>query len=205
MIAMNRELSVETQGMAPEELVGTVSRLLLDAGRSLGTDLFAAKKLIDQASALLDWRHEACPSAVEVDPGRAQALTPWQVKRLVAFVTFNLSSRIKNADMSAAVGLSSSYFVVAFKKSFGLTPCAYVLQRRVQRAKELILSTDESLAQIALICGFHDQAGLSRLFKREAGLAPMQWRRSRGECAAALRAGFVDLRSSTAQPAALAV
>lgn len=187
MIATNFEASTAmAHALAADELLGMVTRLLSDAGDTLGTDPFAAKTLIDQAAALLDKRQETERSPVRVDPMRSQALAPWQIRGVVTYVTLNLASPIRNADLAAVARLSNRYFTKVFKDSFALTPCAYVMQRRVQRAKELMRSTDEILAQIALICGFADQAHFSKVFKREAGVSPMQWRRTRRDCAAAM-------------------
>ncbi len=73
--------------------------------------------------------------------------------------------------------MSTSYFSKAFKGSFGKTVQDYLHQRRVERAQELMLSTDNMLSQIALDCGFCDQAHLSRMFQRSVGVSPARWRR----------------------------
>lgn len=189
MISTNFEASNGlAHGLAADGLLGTVTRLLSDAGDTLGTNPFAAKTLIDQAAALLDTCQEPDRSLVRVDPMQSQALAPWQIKGVVTYVTLNLASPIRNADLAAVARLSKGYFTKAFKDSFALTPRAYVVQRRVQRAKELLRSTDEMLAQIALICGFGDQAHFSNVFKREAGMTPMRWRRTRASAPPPYRA-----------------
>src|SRR5262249_41618803 len=73
--------------------------------------------------------------------------------------------------------LSVSYFGRAFKVTFSDTPRAYLIQLRLERAKDLMLSTQEPLSQIALACGFADQAHLSRAFRRVMGETPAAWRR----------------------------
>ncbi len=171
-----------------DELIGAISRLLVSAETSLGTDLFAAKTLIDQASALIGWRAEMKVDAIAVE-AQQHALAPWQVKRLTSFVTINVASAIRNADLAAAVGLSQSHLLKAFKQSFGVTPQAYVAQRRVEHAKHLMVSTEQPLAQIALACGLADQAHFSTLFRRVTGVTPARWRRVYGECSEGFRNG----------------
>jgi len=80
--------------------------------------------------------------------------------------------------MARVAARSVCYFSRAFKVSFGETPHAYVMRRRVRRAQELMLNSDEPLSHIALACGFADQAHLSRLFRREVGATPSAWRRA---------------------------
>lgn len=177
MDMLDRGLADFSSPLAAGDLIGAISRLLVNAEMSLETDLFAAKSLIDQAAALIDWRTElhANPAPIEA---RAHALAPWQEKRLANYVTIKLASGIRNADLAAEVRLSPSHLIKAFKGSFGLTPQAYVAQCRVQYAKKLMLSTGEPLAQIALACGFADQAHFSTYFRRVTGNTPAQWRRT---------------------------
>ena len=191
MDMLDRGLADFSSSLAADDLIGAISRLLVNAETSLETDLFAAKSLIDQASALIDWRTElhANPAPIEA---RAHALAPWQEKRLAHYVTIKLASAIRNADLAAAVGLSPSHLIKAFKKSFGVTPQAYVAQCRVQHAKKLMLSTDQPLAQIALACGLADQAHFSTYFRRVTGVTPAQWRRTYGECSEGLRNGQIS-------------
>ncbi|THK35807.1 AraC family transcriptional regulator [Ensifer sp. MPMI2T] len=76
-----------------------------------------------------------------------------------------------------ATRLSVSHFSRAFRDSFQETPYAYVLRCRVARSKEMMATTNEPLAQIALSCGMADQAHFSRLFRRLTGESPSHWRR----------------------------
>jgi len=75
------------------------------------------------------------------------------------------------------VRLSAGHFCRAFKRSLGVAPVAYIAGRRVACAQHLMLATDEPLSQIALACGFYDQAHLTRVFRRYAGTSPHDWRR----------------------------
>ncbi|WP_372395663.1 AraC family transcriptional regulator [Azospirillum sp. HJ39] len=81
--------------------------------------------------------------------------------------------------MAAAAKLNCGYFCQAFKDSFGSPPHAYIVRRRVERAKTLLEGTDMALSQVALDCGFSDQSHFSRIFRRIAGENPRLWRHKR--------------------------
>jgi len=81
-------------------------------------------------------------------------------------------------DLANVVALSKSHFSRAFKLSLGLSPMEYVVVRRVERAKAMISSTRERLAEVALACGFADQAHFNRRFRDLIGMSPGRWRRS---------------------------
>jgi AraC family transcriptional regulator len=83
----------------------------------------------------------------------------------------------RNQDLAELVGLSISHFGRRFKASFGVSPHGYLLRARVERAKTLMRSKDVPLCQIALDCGFCDQAHMSRLFRAVVGSPPNRWRR----------------------------
>jgi AraC family transcriptional regulator len=94
-------------------------------------------------------------------------------------------------DLARLVRLSVSHFARAFKYTFGYSPHAFLMRRRMERAQGLMLKSSVPLAQIALECGLSDQAHLSRLFLQFTGESPASWRRARvtgsGERDAALR------------------
>lgn len=105
-------------------------------------------------------------------------LLPWQVKRIGQFIDANLDKPLSAEQLSAEVRLGPDYFQRAFKKSFGVSPHTFLVQRRIARAQELMLSTDHSLAEIALTVGFSDQAHFTTRFRRAVGATPGLWRRA---------------------------
>jgi len=117
--------------------------------------------------------------ALPIPRGTARkGLTRWQERRARSYLLSNLATRISNADVAAACGLSQNYFVTVFRQSTGETPHACLLRYRVAKAKQLLLGPT-AIADIALTCGFGDQSHLTRVFTRHVGIAPGEWRRER--------------------------
>ena len=104
-------------------------------------------------------------------------LAPWQLARVRRHIERHLDSRLTNSGLAALVRLNEDHFARAFKVSVGRPPHAYVVERRVEYAKSLLLGGDLSLCQIALAAGFADQAHLSRRFRETVGASPASWRR----------------------------
>lgn len=114
-------------------------------------------------------------------PGRQErpaGLAPWQRRKVARLIEENLQDPITVAEMAEAARLSRSAFTRAFSVSFGQSPHAYVVGRRIARAQDLMMSTNEPLAQIAVACGLADQAHLSRVFRQRTGTTPRSWRRT---------------------------
>ena len=106
-------------------------------------------------------------------------LAPGQARRVKTYIETNLSSKIRSKELARIVGVSLSHFCRAFRDSFGDSPHGYVMRRRLERAQELILTSNTSLLQIAMECGLADQSHLNRLFDKFVGESPGAWRRAR--------------------------
>lgn len=176
----------DTRMTAPslENLGPTAFRILAEVDGALDRNAAAARHGLGQLQALLRalpvWSGEAYDRSREpvreAEPARG-GLAPWQMKRVAEFVGESLDDRIHVEDLASRVRLSASHFCRAFKVTTGETPHAYVMRRRLEKAKAMMLSTDESLCHIADACGLADQAHLTRLFRRHLNATPFQWRR----------------------------
>ncbi len=89
----------------------------------------------------------------------------------------HLEQPIRVAELARRCHLNRSYFTRLFRRSFGIHPAAFIMERRVERAKQRLWKADEPLATIAEGLGFSDAFHFSRSFKRIAGISPSGFRR----------------------------
>lgn len=93
------------------------------------------------------------------------------------FLNEKFDTKIKLDDISSTLGISKFKAIRAFKKSTGMTPFSYVLQKRVEKAKKLI-SQNVKLSHVALESGFYDQSHFSKYFKNYVGVTPISYLQS---------------------------
>jgi AraC family transcriptional regulator len=176
-----------------------VGHLVREAMTFFETDRKAAWRCLSDASMLLgadvqDLEVNA-PGVDKLQPG---GLATWQARRTLAYVEANLASKMDIEDLAQVVALSRSHFSRAFKRSLGFSPMEYVVVRRVERAKAMISGTREPLAEVALACGFADQAHLNRRFRDIVGISPGRWRRSNAPIAKSSPHRSAELQKSVA-------
>lgn len=162
---------------ASELSVSPVVRDLLHSARqSLSPAQASTKRLIDQAISLLD--RESSDESTRYGAGRLSGgLAPWQQRRVAELIDEHIASPLPVETLAASVKLSRCHFCRAFKKAQGISPHAYIMRRRVRKAQELMLATDEPLVRIALSCGLASQSHLCQIFRRVTGCSPSVWRR----------------------------
>lgn len=104
-------------------------------------------------------------------------LSRWQQRQALGLMSRVDLEAPKISDIASACRLSRGYFIKAFKQSFGLTPRRWHQLYRIEQSKQLLLSHDMPIAEIALACGFADQSHLTRVFNQIVGAPPARWRR----------------------------
>jgi len=106
-------------------------------------------------------------------------LAPWQLNRALEMLKANLDGQIGLTEVARECKLSVSHFVRAFKQAVGQPPYRWLLQQRIDAAKELLLHSGLPMVEIALKCGFADQACFIRAFRKLLDTTPGEWRRMR--------------------------
>ncbi len=157
-------------------------------------ELFDTLALDDMATLLAAYtlqRHATAtpPAAAAMKRG----LESWQKLRTEELLRAHLEGHIAVKDLASACALSESHFARCFRSSFGISVHQRLIQLRVERAKDLLRRTQKSLAEIALMAGFCDQAALTRTFSRVEHVTPARWRRVNQEAVATLHSrAFVN-------------
>lgn len=169
--------------------VRQVMKLLDAAIGQLHHEQAAAHSAILEAISLLRREVYPQPSEERADD-RKERLLAWQARKVLDHIDRHIAGRLQVADLCALVQLSEGHFSRSFRRTFGHPPYVFVVRRRVELAAQHMLQTDTSLSEIALQCGFVDQAHFGKHFRRATGESPAAWRRAR-------RAGAADIERVT--------
>jgi AraC family transcriptional regulator len=108
---------------------------------------------------------------------RRGGLAGWQVRRTTEFIHANLAANIGLQQLADIAGLSAFHFARAFKQSVGDPPHRYQTRRRIEKACELLLGSEMPIVEIATAVGYEAPQTLTRLFRREMGVTPSDYRR----------------------------
>ena len=103
-------------------------------------------------------------------------LAPYKLKQVINYINDNLDKRIGLEDLSKLLDLSTYYLCREFRNSVGVSPYRYILERRIDKAKELIKNTKLSLADISYESGFSSQSQMTQHFRKTIGVTPKVYR-----------------------------
>jgi AraC-like DNA-binding protein len=117
-------------------------------------------------------------SEPEAVTSRRDVMAPWQARCVQGYIAANLHSTIRVMDLIRMMKFCPNRFGRVFKETFGHTPHQYIICKRIERAKSLMLMSEDTLAQIAMECGFVNQSHLSNLFRKIVGVSPSWWRQA---------------------------
>ena len=124
--------------------------------------------------AYLRQTHSVVPLSPPVTRG---GLAPWQLRGAQEMMRSHLDEAVPLAELARACKLSPSHFARAFRQTTGRPPHRWLVEQRIEKAKQLLVDTTLSLAQIAQRCGFADQSHFTRVFTQLVQSSPGQWRR----------------------------
>jgi AraC family transcriptional regulator len=159
------------------ERLGQVLTLLDQAVRQLQLSEESARGTILEVASLLRNQIDATPA--QALPDRNGRLLAWQARKVCDYIDRHITGRVLVADLCALIDRSEAHFSRSFKRTFGESPRAFLIWRRLELAARYMVQTDAPLSDIALRCGFTDQAHLCNHFRQSTGQTPAAWRRAR--------------------------
>jgi AraC family transcriptional regulator len=155
----------------------TISRqIYAEAGRNGMAEKLYLESLITQLAVILLRRYSTAAEPAKVLP--SSGLTRSQVRRVLDYIEANLHRDVALQDLAKITDLSLHHFARMFKRTMGAAPHRYVLERRVDRAKEMLRDTGTSLVEISLSLGFSSQSHFTNTFHRMVGAPPGEFRES---------------------------
>jgi AraC family transcriptional regulator len=116
----------------------------------------------------LQWRQGDAPA------GRGHGLPEGRLRRVIEYIEAHLDEELALAELAAVAGYSLSHFKSLFKQAVGRPVHRFVLERRVERARTLLLAGGQSMTEIALEAGFAHPSHMARSLRRILGLSPSQ-------------------------------
>ena len=100
-----------------------------------------------------------------------------KIRKAVSFVDDNYRTDISRDAACGLAGMSPSHFSRTFRKVVGMSYQEYVNRKRIAKAKELLRTSPQSIAEIAAYVGFADNTGFGRIFKKVTGHTPSAYRK----------------------------
>ena len=109
----------------------------------------------------------------------AERACDWRVRRVMDRMETDIGCDVSLRELASDVGLSPSHMSAVFVAAVGMPPHRWLLQRRIERACELLTRTRRSMTDIALSCGFSSSQHFSTVFKAHIGCTPTDFRHAR--------------------------
>lgn len=102
-------------------------------------------------------------------------LSQRELRLVLDYINDYLEHELSLSELAAIAQLSQYHFCRAFKQTIGVSPHQYVIQQRVERAKQVLKQGEMTIGEAAIACGFTHQSHLHRHFKRLIGVTPKTW------------------------------
>jgi AraC-like DNA-binding protein len=163
-------------GLAVDDrFIPSMADALVDlATRDASATLLAESLGLTLATHLVQTRGSAAGEAT------GGVMAPAKLRLLTEFIEARLESAISVADLANLADMGVFHFARCFKQTTGRTPHQYVLRRRIERARHLLVNPRLSVAEVALRCGFSQQSHFSETFRRMVGTSPRLYRNASG-------------------------
>lgn len=99
------------------------------------------------------------------------------IKKVLSYIHEKYYEKIYIEDLAKLLGMNSQYFCRYFKKLLGKTPTEYINEVRIEKAKEMLLETNDKIIEIAISCGYDNIGYFIKRFKEQKHMSPTQYRK----------------------------
>ena len=163
---------IERVGCRDPALESLFVRMIEEVESAADASALRLDSLLEGCLIRLARQHASRPIAARCKP---MALAPHRLKRVLEFIEANLDRNVGLVDLVAAAGISQYHFSHAFHAATGSAPYRYLIARRIEHAKVLLMTSDDPLATISSRCGFNSQHQFAVMFRRLVGIGPKRF------------------------------
>jgi AraC family transcriptional regulator len=168
------EFELVDPAFAADPIMGKLAWTLLEANglRSPFSRLYCESLAMAVLARAMEFKHGEL-----VPVGNRTGLLPWRLRRTIEYMDDNLGEPITLNDIAEHAGLSRMHFAAQFKRATGLSPHSFLMIKRLEMAKAMLLDEELPIVQIAFSVGFRSQAHFTSVFRKATGTTPARWRK----------------------------
>ncbi|WP_419880600.1 AraC family transcriptional regulator [Peribacillus sp. B-H-3] len=140
----------------------------------MNSSSFNPLRLLSQAMSLC-----ACVGDhIQKAPGHLNDDQLWMaVRKMTGFIHHQYEHKLSIDDIAASGSICRSRCCQLFSKFIGQSPNTYLNRYRIQKSSEMLLETNRSISEIAMVCGFQSPSYFSYVFRKETGITPQDYRK----------------------------
>lgn len=164
---------VDRYAFRDSEMEVICRRLYQKLGLGGMADQLYVESTVMKLAVMLLRRHSTASQASRILP--SSGLTRNQARRVLDYIESNLSGDLTLSELAGIAELSLHHFARMFKRTIGVAPYRYVVERRIERAKMMLRTASASLVDISLSVGFYSQSHFTSTFGRIVGATPTEF------------------------------
>lgn len=164
---------VDRYAFRDSEMEVICRRLYQKLGLGGMADQLYVESMVMKLAVMLLRRHSTASQASRILP--SSGLTRNQARRVLDYIESNLSGDLTLSELAGIAELSLHHFARMFKRTIGVAPYRYVVERRIERAKMMLRTASASLVDISLSVGFYSQSHFTSTFGRIVGATPTEF------------------------------
>ena len=101
------------------------------------------------------------------------------VKKIRRYIEYRYAEDVKVSELAEHCGLNRSYMTKCFTEEMGISPKEYLMQYRMQKAKELLKKAELPVSNVAYAIGYSDPLAFSKMFRKREGMSPLEYRENK--------------------------